>query len=251
MDSCARRFPGFRLAGKFSIELSSGRGLEGGCQNLIPADAEPQRCGLSEHLYEGQRTLSTYLSDPRILSMPNVRHSSMPFKTTFPPEIELQIIDQLGFEGDDPPLVPRHDQARNSHHIDALYNCALTCKGWLFRGRVNLYRNINIIGGRALAALRWTLETRPHFRCWVHTLCLRDVTYRRQQKEDPYPLHHIFTLIWTMLPKLESLDLSFSLMVSEYDDHDDVVVLSAVRASSLTGAARNGPFSTRFIKMCW
>lgn len=79
-------------------------------------------------------------------------------------------MDQLGLEGHEPPslsAIPDFGYfTKNSklpHHTHALYNCALTCKSWLFCGRVNLYRNVHIVDGHALAALRWTLETQSHF----------------------------------------------------------------------------------------
>ena len=59
--------------------------------------------------------------------------SAMAMRKTLLPEIGLLVIDELGAEEDS------QIEWENAHHIRALANCALTCKDWLHRSRINLY----------------------------------------------------------------------------------------------------------------
>ena len=140
-------------------------------------------------------------------------------KRILPTEIGLLVIDQLGFEGDEPPepdRIGRRD-LKKAYFMYALYNCALTCKEWLHCSRVNLYRTVHICSDRSLDSVRWTLTRIPWLQRCVRTLRVDiDATFAWPGRGGfwrsgtrQYSLHHILTLIWTMLPQLESFDSMF------------------------------------------
>ena len=87
---------------------------------------------------------------------------------TLPPELGLLVIDHLGSESEQHPYF----ELKLPLHIHALRQCALTCRDWLHRSLLNLYRTIFISDQRALATLRTTLERRPVLRAAVRALCL-------------------------------------------------------------------------------
>ena len=140
-------------------------------------------------------------------------------KRVLPAEIGLLVIDQLGLEGDESPepdRIGRRD-LKKAYYMYALYNCALTCKEWLHRSRINLYRTVHIYSDRSLASISWTLVQMPWLGRCVRTLRVDiDATYPWPSPGQSwrsglrqYSLHHILTLVWAMLPQLERFDSMF------------------------------------------
>ena len=79
-------------------------------------------------------------------------------------EIGLLVIDELGAEED------WKTERKDAHHIRTLANCALACKAWLYRARINLYRTIYVDDYPSLQSLYDTLIVHPSLRALVQTV---------------------------------------------------------------------------------
>ena len=85
---------------------------------------------------------------------------------TLPPELGLPVIDYLGSEENE----YRPYSLTAQGHVHALRQCALVCKDWLHRSRLNLYRTIYVVDRRAWRAVRATLAQHPELRAVVRVL---------------------------------------------------------------------------------
>ena len=102
----------------------------------------------------------------------------MAMRKTLLPEIGLLVIDQLGAEED------WEIEWEDAHHIRALTNCALTCKDWLHRSRINLYRSLYVHSKTSLNCLSHTVDMSPSLRCMVRTV-------KARIREDSVPFHEV------------------------------------------------------------
>ena len=92
---------------------------------------------------------------------------------TLPPELGLLVIDHLGSEEDEH---PGDLWLEDAEHVHALRQCALTCRDWLHRSRLNLYRAIYLESRRGIRAARATLERYPAMRAAVRVLRVQNVS---------------------------------------------------------------------------
>ena len=91
---------------------------------------------------------------------------------TLLPEIGLLVIDELGSEERSETFFP------GAYHLHALASCARTCKDWLHRSRVNLYRTIYITDRYSIKSLRHAFSTIPSLPALVETVKSTDRTRR-------------------------------------------------------------------------
>ena len=79
-----------------------------------------------------------------------------------PLELQLLVIDHLGAGTandwqSDPEDIDLDLYSDGGIHFRTLYRCALTCRVWLFRCQIHLYRNVQIVSANGLTVLRDTL----------------------------------------------------------------------------------------------
>ena len=79
-------------------------------------------------------------------------------------EIGLIVIDQLGSEE------KWEIRFGDAHHLRALASCARTCKDWLHRSRVNLYRTIYITDRDSIKSLCYAFAVIPSLPALVETV---------------------------------------------------------------------------------
>ena len=111
------------------------------------------------------------------------------------PEIGLFVIDQLGFE-------ERWDMdLHDAHHLRALANCARTCRDWLHRSRVNLYRTVYIKNGASIQSLRDAFAATPFLPSLMETIKVEGTSVGRLHEVDRF-------IRSTRLPLLKRLELN-------------------------------------------
>ena len=128
---------------------------------------------------------------------------------TLPPELGLFVIDHLGSERDKffpfgPPF--------NADHVEALRQCALTCRDWLRWSRINLYHTVYFKNRRSIAAFRTTLEQNAYLRELVWTLR----TTLSSSKEEVRLLDVMLLARSKLLPRLHWIHMD-GLGSGEYD----------------------------------
>ena len=110
-------------------------------------------------------------------------------RKTLLPEIGLLVIDELGAEEDS------QIEWKDAHHIRALANCALTCKDWLHRSRINLYRSLYVHSNTSLPCLYSTFALHQFLRRLVQTV---KVDIRRRDR-DGVPFHEVLLFMRKVL----------------------------------------------------
>ncbi|KAI0793585.1 hypothetical protein C8Q74DRAFT_517861 [Fomes fomentarius] len=110
----------------------------------------------------------------------------MPFPSIFPPEIKDLIIDQL-----------RYDP-------QTLWQCALTCSGWLRRSRYNLLARVRVRTRKQLLTLCSAIIQYPHLRPLVRSVTLEP---ERGRPESLYLMDTIPIPLLTLLPNLTHWNL--------------------------------------------
>ena len=110
-------------------------------------------------------------------------------RKTLLPEIGLLVIDQLAAEED------WQIKWEDAHHIRALANCALTCKDWLHRSRINLYRSLYVHSNTSLPCLYSTFALHQFLRRLVQTV---KVDIRRRDR-DGVPFHEVLLFMRKVL----------------------------------------------------
>ncbi len=104
----------------------------------------------------------------------------MSFPSTFPPEIEDYIIDQVGYS-------PR-----------TLRQCALTCSRWLPRSRYNIFVDVQVATREQLFSLCSAIAEYPHLRPLVRSVTLEVI----RRPESAHLIETIPVPLLTLLPHL-------------------------------------------------
>ncbi|KAI0752081.1 WD40-repeat-containing domain protein [Fomes fomentarius] len=104
------------------------------------------------------------------------------FPSTFPPEIEDRIIDQL------------------HHDVRALRRCALTCRGWLPRSRYHLFVAVRVARREQLDSFFSFVTQFTHLPARVHSIT---ISAKAGQPESLYFMETIPILLLTLFPNLK------------------------------------------------
>lgn len=113
------------------------------------------------------------------------------------PELGLVVIDILGSE--------ESEFLSHAHSLRALCSCALVCKEWLYRSRVNIYRTLYIQDSCGLESLERTFTMQPSLRTLVESIKLSQVG---RMGEGEVPFHMVAMFIRSMsFPVIQGLEI--------------------------------------------
>ena len=113
------------------------------------------------------------------------------------PELGLVVIDILGSE--------ESEFLSHAHSLRALCSCALVCKDWLYRSRVNIYRTLYIQDSCGLESLERTFTMQPSLRTLVESIKLSQVG---RMGEGEVPFHMVAMFIRSMsFPVIQGLEI--------------------------------------------
>lgn len=115
------------------------------------------------------------------------------------PELGLVVIDILGSEDSESEFLS------HAHSLRALCNCALVCKDWLYRSRVNIYRTVYIQDTCGLESLERTFTMQPSLRTLVESIKLSQVG---RMGEGEVPFYMVAMFIQSMsFPVIQGLEI--------------------------------------------
>ena len=122
-----------------------------------------------------------------------------------PLELQLLVIDHLGAGTandwqSDPEDIDLDLYSDGGIRFRTLYRCALTCRAWLYRCQIHLYRNVQIVSANGLTVLRDTLERNSTLRGYVRGI-------RAAVGKDSVELHDILLFVRDFLPTLHTFQL--------------------------------------------
>ena len=131
-------------------------------------------------------------------------------QTTLLPELGLCVIDHIGAEG-----ARKHRCRYEVKYLRTLCICALICKDWLHRSRVNLFRTVYVPDEDVLDSLEQTLDTKPMFRDLIQAIKFtpRMLNFDAD-KISSIPIHRALLLLIKIGPCVVDIDVWFDIRLN-------------------------------------
>ena len=130
-------------------------------------------------------------------------------QTSLPPEIGLCVIDHIGAEG-----ARKYRCRYEVKYLRTLCICALICKDWLYRSRINLFRNVYIKNEDELDSLEQTLETKPMFRDLIQAIKFTPRNYFEHGEISSIQIHRALLLLGKIGPCTVDIAIWFDIRLN-------------------------------------